>query len=129
MGRGTEIGKVKGLGSAKGGTHHFIAQRVTGVASILLGFWFIFSLALLPSHDFSAVTGWLAQPLVAVPMMLTIVTVFYHTRLGLQVVIEDYVHDEGLRFGTVMFMDFALIGAGALALFCVAKIAFAGASL
>jgi succinate dehydrogenase / fumarate reductase membrane anchor subunit len=128
MGRGTEIGRVKGLGSAKGGTHHFIAQRVTGIASVLLGVWFIASLALLPSHDFAAVTGWLAQPLVAVPMMLTIVTVFYHTRIGLQVIVEDYVHDEGLRFGTMVLMDFALIGVGALALFCVAKIAFAGAS-
>jgi succinate dehydrogenase / fumarate reductase, membrane anchor subunit len=128
MGGGTRIGRVKGLGSAKSGTHHFIAQRVTGIASILLGFWFIGSLALLPSHDYLALVGWLAQPFVAVPMMLTVVTVFYHSRLGLQVVIEDYVSDEGLRLGTIMLMDFALIGVGALALFCVAKIAFAGAS-
>jgi succinate dehydrogenase / fumarate reductase membrane anchor subunit len=126
MGRGTEIGRVRGLGSARAGTHHFIAERTTGVASVLLGIWFIASLATLPSLQLWAVTAWLAQPLVAVPMMLTIVTVFYHTRIGLQVVVEDYVHDDGLKFGTIMFMDFCLIGLGALGLFCVAKIAFTG---
>lgn len=126
MGRGTEIGRVRGLGSARAGTHHFVAERVTGVASVLLGIWFIASLAMLPSLQLWAVTAWLAQPLAAVPMMLTIVTVFYHTRIGLQVVVEDYVHDDGLKFGTIMFMDFCLIGLGALGLFCVAKIAFTG---
>ena len=124
MKSGTEIGRVRGLGSAHAGAHHFVSERVTGVALVLLGLWFVASLALLPSYDHDAMVGWLAQPLVAVPMMLAIAVTLYHTRIGLQVVFEDYVHDDGLLFGTMIVVDFFLVGAGALALFCVAKIAF-----
>lgn len=129
MGTGTGIGRVRGLGSARGGTHHWIVQRVTAVGNLVLGIWFVASLAMLPSFDQAAITGWLAQPLVAVPMMLLIVSVFNHIRLGLQVLIEDYVHDEGLKFAVLILLTFYVIGAAALGLFAVAKIAFAGGGL
>ncbi|MBO9574936.1 MAG: succinate dehydrogenase, hydrophobic membrane anchor protein [Sphingobium sp.] len=129
MGRGTELGKVRGLGAAKEGTHHWIVQRYTAVGNLLLVLWFVISLAMLPSLDHWAVVGWLSQPLAAVPMILLIVSVFNHLRLGLQVLIEDYVHDDGLKFAAILVVNFYAIGAGALGIFSVAKIAFAGGSL
>ncbi|BAK65869.1 MULTISPECIES: succinate dehydrogenase, hydrophobic membrane anchor protein [Sphingobium] len=126
MGTGTGVGRVRGLGSARSGTHHWVAQRVTAVGNALLVTWFVVSLAMLPSYDHAAVTGWLAQPIVALPMMLMIANLFYHIRLGLQVLIEDYVHDEGLKFATLILLHFFVIGCAAVGLFSVARIAFAG---
>ena len=126
MGSGTGIGRVRGLGSARSGAHHWMVQRITAIGNLLLMVWLIISLAMLPSYDHSAVTGWLAQPLVAVPMILLLVSIFNHIRVGLQVLIEDYVHDDGLKFATLILLNFYAIGAAALGLFSVAKIAFAG---
>jgi succinate dehydrogenase / fumarate reductase membrane anchor subunit len=84
---------------------------------------------MLPAHDHAAITGWLVQPIVAIPMMLMIVNVFYHIRLGLQVLIEDYVHDDGLKFAVITLLNFYAIGAAAIGLFSVAKIAFSGGAL
>ena len=96
MGNGTELGRVRGLGSAKAGTHHWWHQRLTAGANLLLMLWFIVSIARLPGYDYAAVPLLArARPGSAVPLMLLIVSVFWHFRLGLQVVIEDYVHDEG----------------------------------
>jgi succinate dehydrogenase / fumarate reductase membrane anchor subunit len=129
MGGGTRIGKVRGLGSARSGTHHWIAQRFTAIGNALLVSWLVASLVMLPAHDHAAITGWLAQPIVAIPMMLMIVNVFYHIRLGLQVLIEDYVHDNGLKFAVITLLNFYAIGAAAIGLFSVAKIAFSGGAL
>lgn len=128
MGNGTELGRVRGLGSAKSGTHHWIAQRITAVGNALLVTWLVISLAMLPAYDHATVTGWMQQPLVAVPLMLMIICVFYHIRLGLQVLIEDYVHDDGLKFAILILINFYAIGAAAISLFSIAKIAFAGGS-
>jgi succinate dehydrogenase / fumarate reductase, membrane anchor subunit len=126
MSGGTELGKVRGLGAAKEGTHHWISQRMTAVSNLLLGLWLFASLLLLPSLDHWAVTGWLAQPFVAVPMVLFLVSVFSHLRLGLQVLVEDYVHDEGLKFVSLMLVNFYAIAGGVFGIFCVAKIGFGG---
>ena len=80
----------------------------------------------LPGLDHEMVVNWLAQPLVAVPMILMLINVFYHLRLGLQVVIEDYVHDDALKFGAILLLNFYAIGAAALGIFAVARIAFTG---
>ncbi len=128
MGGGSHLGKVRGMGAAHGGTHHWTVQRFTAVGNLLLGLWLFISLVMLPSFEHWAVTGWLAQPLVAVPMILFIANVFNHLRLGLQVCIEDYVHDEGLKFATILALNFYAIGGAVLGIFCVAKIAFAGGS-
>ncbi len=127
MGSGTEIGKVRGLGSARSGAHHWIAQRFTAIGNALLVTWLVASLVMLPAHDHAAIVGWLAQPIVAVPMMLMIISVFYHIRLGLQVLIEDYVHDDGLKFTTLMLVNFFAIGGAELGIFSVARIAFGAA--
>ena len=126
MGNGTSIGRVRGLGSAKSGTHHWILQRFTAVGNLLLVLWLIFSILQMPGLDYESVIGWLSQPLVAVPMALMLVSIFWHLKLGLQVLIEDYVHDEGLKFVAIMALNFYAIGGAALGIFAIAKIAFTG---
>ncbi len=128
MGTGTGIGRVRGLGSARTGTHHWINQRVTAAGNVLLVLWLIISLLRLPGLDHAAVISWLAQPWVAVPAMLMLVSIFYHLRMGLQVVIEDYVHEDGTKFGVLLLLNFYAIGAAALGIFAIAKIAFTGAA-
>jgi succinate dehydrogenase / fumarate reductase membrane anchor subunit len=129
MGTGTGIGRVRGLGSAKHGAHHWINQRISAAANVLLLVWFLISLFKLPGFAYAEVVAWLAQPLVAVPMMLMVANLFWHLRMGLQVVIEDYVHEEGTKFGTLLLLNFYAIGGAALGIFAIAKIAFtAGAA-
>ena len=128
MGTGTELGRVRGLGSAKTGAHHWLVQRVTAFANLGLVAWLVFSLLRLPVFDYAALTNWLSSPLVAVPMMLMIVSIFWHLRLGLQVLIEDYLHNEATKIFALMLLNFYAIGGAAFGLFSVAKIAFGGAA-
>ena len=125
MGAGTEIGRVRGLGAAKDGVHHWWLQRVTAIANIVLMLWFILSLVRLPALDYASVTLWLRQPVAAVPMLLLIVAVFWHFRLGVQVMIEDYVHG-GSRIVSMALLHIWIFGAGSLALFSILKVALTG---
>ncbi len=125
MGTGTGIGRVRGLGSAKSGAHHWWLQRLTAAGNILLLLWFVVSLFRLPSFDYKVVVEWLRSPLVAVPLILLVINVFWHLRLGLQVVLEDYQHDESKIIGLIL-INFYAIGGAALAIFSILKIAFGG---
>jgi len=127
MGNGTKLGRVRGLGSAKHGGKHWLDQRLTAVGNLLLTIWLVLSLLWLPNFDYETVAAWLAQPSVAVPMILMLANIFWHVRLGLQVLIEDYVHDEGNKFATLTLLNFYVIGAAAFGIFMVAKHAFTGA--
>ena len=122
----TPIARVRGLGSARSGAHHWWLERLTSVSTLLLLVWFVVSLLRLPSLEHSAVTEWLSAPLGAVPMLLLIVSTFWHLKLGLQVVIEDYVHEEGMKFFSITLLNFFTIALGALAFFAVLRIAFGG---
>lgn len=127
MGNGTPLGRVRGLGAAGGGVvHHWWLQRVTAVSNLALVLWFIFSLARLPSLDYSSAALWVRQPLVAVPLCLLIVSVFWHFRLGVQVMLEDYLHGAK-RVIALIALNFYTFAFGALALFSVLKIALAAA--
>lgn len=128
MGNGTGIGRVRGLGSAKHGAGHWLVQRYTAIGNLLLVLWLIFSLLTLPGLDYVSVTTWIANPLVAVPMMLMLVSIFWHLRLGMQVMLEDYVHDKGLNFLSLLLLNFYAIGGAAAGIFAIAKIAFTGAA-
>lgn len=121
------LGKVRGLGSAGEGGEHWLSERVTSVALLLLGTWFVASLVLLPALDQRTLLEWLHAPSGAVPMALLIIIGFKHALDGMKVVVDDYVHEEGLRFATNLILLFLAIGGGALALFALARIAF-GAS-
>ena len=127
MGEGTGIGRVRGLGSAKHGSKHWIDQRVSAAGNILLMTWLGVSLFRLPNFEYPAVSMWLAQPLVSVAMILMMTSVFWHIRLGLQVLIEDYFHDQGNKLFVLMLLNFYVIGCAAIGIFMVAKHAFTGA--
>lgn len=127
MGNGTGLGRVRGLGSAKHGGKHWLDQRTTAIGNLLLTSWLVVSLILLPNFEYETVAAWLAQPSVAVPMILMLTSIFWHIRLGWQVLIEDYLHDEGNKFAALTLLNFYVIGAAAFGIFMVAKHAFTGA--
>ncbi|WP_410001589.1 succinate dehydrogenase, hydrophobic membrane anchor protein [Sphingosinicella rhizophila] len=122
----TPIARVRGLGSARSGAHHWWLERLTSISTLVLFVWLLMSLLRLPSLDHQAVTTWLASPVAAVPMLLLIVSTFWHLKLGLQVVIEDYVHEDGWKLFSITLLNFLTIAGGALAFFSVLKIAFGG---
>jgi succinate dehydrogenase / fumarate reductase membrane anchor subunit len=124
----TPLGRVRGLGSARTGARHWWTERLSAVATLLLFVWLIASLVRLPQLDHGTVTEWLRDPLAAVPMLLLIAATFYHLKLGLQVIIEDYVHEEGNKLFAVVLLNFAVIVGAALGLFAVLKIAFGSAA-
>ena len=120
----TDYGRVAGLGSAKDGTHHFWAQRVSAVALLILTPLFVFPLAYNMGDSFDNVRAAYAHPINAIIAALFIVTAFYHLKLGLQVVIEDYVHGKGTRTACIILMNLFCALFGFTGLFAVAKIAF-----
>ena len=122
----TELKKVRGLGSAKEGGEHWIGERVSSVALLLLGTWLIASLLMLPALDHATVSEWLRTPLGAVPMALFVITSFCHGLDGLKVVVDDYVHEPGTNFALNTLLLFLAVGGAALALFALGKIAFGG---
>lgn len=120
------LAKVRGLGSAKNGTHHWIAQRMTAVALVPLTLWFVISLIGLIGADLATVQAWLSSPFNAVMMILTLVAGFHHAQLGLQVVIEDYIHGHGAKIAAMWFTKGAAYFFGAAAVFSVIKLAIGG---
>jgi succinate dehydrogenase / fumarate reductase, membrane anchor subunit len=122
---GTELSRVRGLGSAHEGAHHWWHQRVTAFGNLFLILWLIISLLCLPGLEYDTVRGWLQSPLVAVPMALIVINTFWHMKMGLQVVIEDYVHGPG-RIMALALLHFWTFGAGGLALFSILKVALTG---
>jgi succinate dehydrogenase / fumarate reductase membrane anchor subunit len=124
----TPLGKVRGLGSARHGGHHWLEERFTSLALVLLGLWLIFSLIMLPAYDPATLKEWLRSAWGAIPMALLIVTAFKHGVDGLKVSVDDYVHDEGTRVGIHFALDMAAVAGAAVALFALAKIAFGAAA-
>ncbi|QMW21817.1 succinate dehydrogenase, hydrophobic membrane anchor protein [Sandaracinobacteroides saxicola] len=121
---GTSLGRVRGLGSAKSGVQHWWQQRVTAAGNLLLVLWFVVSLILLPDLTHSSVVAWLKQPVAAVPMLLLIGSVCWHVRLGVQVLIEDYVHAEGLKLMSLLALNLYVVAVAAVSLFSVLKLSF-----
>jgi succinate dehydrogenase membrane anchor subunit len=120
----TPLGQVRGLGSARNGTGHWWMQRLTAVALVPLGIWLMASLVALIGADHAAVVEWLGRPVPAILMILLLTAGFYHLKLGLQVVIEDYVTTESTKLIIQILVNFACIGLGFACIFAVLKIAF-----
>jgi succinate dehydrogenase / fumarate reductase membrane anchor subunit len=118
----TPLSKVRGLGSAKSGTDHFWFQRVTAVANIPLVIFFLASVVANAGGDHASVTAYLASPLVAILMLLAVCSGIYHMRLGMQVIIEDYVHGEGLKIVCQLGNTFFCIFVALACVFAVLKI-------
>lgn len=102
----TPLGRVRGLGSAKKGTEHFFMQRVTALANIPLTLFLVGALVVHAGADYTTMTAFLGNPLVGVVMLLLIVSATYHMKLGLQVVIEDYVHGEATKLLAIIANQF-----------------------
>lgn len=123
----TPLARVRGLGSAKSGTEHFWLLRITSVALTALTFTFIGTLIALFGKSYAQAMAILSNPLVAILLLLFVVTSLVHTRAGMQTIIEDYVHDEGLKVLALMANTFFIILVGAASAFAILKIAFVGA--
>lgn len=117
------LAKVRGLGSAKEGVTHWWAQRMTAVALVPLLIWFVASVCAMAGADYGAVREWVATPLVSVLLVLLAIATFHHAQLGLQVVLEDYVHTEWLKIACIALVKFAAIGLALATVFSIVKIA------
>jgi succinate dehydrogenase / fumarate reductase membrane anchor subunit len=121
----SDLGRVRGLGSAKEGAAHWWAQRVTAVALVPLLLWFVASVVALTGAGQTVVAAWIGQPVHAILLVLLVGAGLYHAQLGLQVVIEDYVHTKWLKLISIIAIKFAAVVIVAATVFAVLKIAFA----
>lgn len=122
----TPLSKVRGLGSAKDGTDHFWRIRVTSVANVPLFLFFIVFIILYNGEPYAVVAGALSNPLVAVLMGLMVISGLIHMRLGMQTIIEDYIHAEGMKVSLLILNTFFAIAVGGVSLFAVLKLGFGG---
>jgi succinate dehydrogenase / fumarate reductase membrane anchor subunit len=116
------LGRVLGLGTAKDGTSHWWGQRLSGIALVLLGLWFVVSLATMAGFSHGDAVAFIGKPFNAVLLMLLSIAMAYHSWLGVQVVIEDYVHSHGLRLASLILSRFAHIFFAAVALYSILRL-------
>jgi succinate dehydrogenase / fumarate reductase membrane anchor subunit len=119
---------VTGLGSARGGSGHWYAQRVSAVALALLGLWLVVSLAALGGASHARIVAWLSSPVSSALAVLLVLAAAWHALLGLQVVVEDYVSDKGSRVAVLFAIKFALAVAAVAGVMAVLRIAFGAAA-
>jgi len=120
----TPLNRVLGLGTAKGAAEHWWLQRLTAVALLPLGLWLAYALLTLPAFDYASVAAWVQRPVTSILLILLVAAVGYHSALGVQVVIEDYVTGKGAKVATLMASTLAHVGLTVAAVFAVLKIAF-----
>ena len=123
----TPLKRAAGLGSAKDGTGHFLWQRVTAIAVALCGIYLLGLLFGLTGADYPFARATVKDPVNATVLIAFLVAACWHAKLGLQVVIEDYVHEDGTKFGVIALLNLAIIAGAAFALFCVVRLALGGA--
>jgi succinate dehydrogenase / fumarate reductase membrane anchor subunit len=119
MGVRSPIARARGLGPAREGVNHWTRQRLTAISNLVLMLWFVFSAISLADADYEEVRAWLASPLPASLMILLVISTFYHARLGVQVVIEDYVHHEGAKIASLAAVTLITCG---LAVACIVAV-------
>lgn len=119
----TPLARVRGLGSAKSGTHHWLVQRLTSIALLPLTVWFLYAALALVGGEYADARSFLAQPWNAVLMAAFVLMLFYHAKLGIQVILEDYVHLRWLEVTSQMINLFACAFAALVALFAIVRIA------
>jgi len=122
----TPLARARGLGSARVGVHHWWAQRLTAIALIPLVVWFAISLVMMSGADYGAVRAWIGSPVVMVLLILTIAIGLHHGQLGLQVVIEDYVHGDGSKLALIVAVRFIAVLFGLAAVVAILRIGFGG---
>jgi succinate dehydrogenase / fumarate reductase, membrane anchor subunit len=122
------VGRAIGLGSAKEGVEHWWLQRITAVALVPLSLWFVIAIIRLVGADVDSVRDWVGNPLPAIMLVLLLIATFYHASLGLQVVIEDYVHAELVKLGLVIIVRLACFALAVAGIFAVLSMAVAASS-
>jgi succinate dehydrogenase / fumarate reductase, membrane anchor subunit len=120
----TPLNKVLGLGTAKDGVGHWWGQRLSAVALAFLGLWLVIAILGLGDLSYASATEWLRAPVVSILMILTLLTLGYHSQIGVQVVIEDYVHAAGVKVVALILSTFAHIAVVVASVFAVLKISF-----
>lgn len=118
----TPLSRVRGLGSAKDGTDHWWKQRLTAMINLPLMLWLVISIVALSGHDYAQAVAWLKHPVAATLMVLALLNLFYHLRLGLQVVVEDYIHAEGTKVVLLTLLTLSCAGLALLASLSVVKV-------
>ena len=124
--RRTPLARARGLGSAKDGVGHWWAQRLTAIALIPLVVWFAISLIMLSGADYTVVRAWIGSPLVMMLLVLTISVGLHHGQLGMQVVIEDYVGNDGWKLALIVIVKFLAVLFGLGAIVAILRIGFGG---
>ena len=127
MGNGPSIGRVRGLGSAHHGAHHWLLQRFTAIGNLILLTYLLVSFLLLPGYNFVAVHAWLSKPVSATAVGLLVISLFWHARLGLQIVVEDYVHEAGSAFAAKAALNLLSFGGMVFGLLSIIRIALGAA--
>jgi succinate dehydrogenase / fumarate reductase membrane anchor subunit len=120
----TQLNRVRGLGPSHSGTGHFWLQRLTAMANVPLTIYFVFLVATLSGRSHAAVTATLGEPYIAILLLAAIFSIAVHMRIGMQVIIEDYVHEEGVKVTLLVINTFFAIGVGLSAAFAVCRISF-----
>ncbi len=123
------LGRALGMGSAKSGTGHWWAQRVSAVALVPLTLWFVVSLLLLPGLEYGVLRAWLAAPFSTLLACLLVAVLAYHSYLGTMVIVEDYVHRTGYRVAVLLALRFLYVLAGGGGIFAILRIAFGTTNL
>ncbi len=118
------LGRARGLGGAKEGVAHWWAERVTAVALVPLTLWFVVSVVSLVGADYAAYKAWVGMHGNLMLLVLLIVTLFHHTQLGLQVIIDDYVHGEATKVVSLIVMKFTVVLLGASSVLAVLRVSF-----
>ncbi|MEM7467747.1 MAG: succinate dehydrogenase, hydrophobic membrane anchor protein [Pseudomonadota bacterium] len=118
----SHLGRVRGLGSAKDGTHHWWWQRLTAIALVPLSIWFVCGLLDVLDSSYSEATAWVAKPHVTVLLLVFVAALFYHMKLGMQVVIEDYLHVEWMKISALIALKFACALGAIAAIVAILKI-------
>ena len=126
MGNGTSLGRVRGLGSAHEGAHHWMVQRFTAIGNLVSVLFLVGSILMLPDLSYATATGFFSEPVPATVLALLVVSTFWPARLGLQVLVEDYVHDAGTKFGVIALLNLAAIAGAAFGVFCIVRLALGG---
>ena len=120
----SQLGRVRGLGASHEGAHHFWVQRVTGVALVPLLLWFVFAATSMVGVDLETFKTWVGTHYNPVLLILLILAMFHHAQLGLQVIIEDYVHSEAIKITSLILTKFAVVLIGVCAIFAVIRMTF-----